>query len=220
MIMRNDKHLAIKLRKAGKSYKEIEQDLGIGRSTLSDWFSNLDWSRAIKTELEENLGNKLSVATKRRWARWHEAAREEGRQTYGNLRSNPLFIAGLMLYWGEGDRRIENCIVGLSNTDPNMVRLFRLFLENMCDVPLKQLRAQMVLYPDLDELPCKQFWSNATGIPYEQFHKTQYIQGRHPTRRLTYGIVQIRFSHRQLKEKILVWIDLFQKEYQLESKSI
>jgi len=36
-----DKQKAIKLRKQGKTYGQIRQELGISKSTLSDWLSNI-----------------------------------------------------------------------------------------------------------------------------------------------------------------------------------
>lgn len=43
--MRQDKETAKNLRKLGKSYREIEEELGIPRSTLSDWFGSEEWSK-------------------------------------------------------------------------------------------------------------------------------------------------------------------------------
>jgi len=218
--MRNDKHIAEKLRRQGKSYKKIEKELGIARSTLSDWFSGLDWSQKIK----EDLTKKANIINHRRfrqvikersamWEKWREKARQEAREDYSKLVKSPLFIAGIMLYWGEGDSNIENGHVNLANTDPNMIRLFVLFLLHCCNVSQDRLRGQMILYPDLDEGPCAMFWSQASSIAREQFHKTQYIEGRHPTKRLSYGVFQVRLGSRQIKEKIAVWIDLFQGDF-------
>lgn len=219
--MRDDKHIAIKLRKKGKSYKEIEKELGIARSTLSDWFAGLGWSKTIKNDLirKANYINhsrfrKIVKQRSEMWERWREQARQEARDAFPRIKNDPLFIAGIMLYWGEGDSKLENCHVTLINTDKNMIRLFVLFLKKFCSVSGERLRGQMILYNDLNEKPCALFWSTASHIPIEQFHKTQFIKGRHPTKRLTYGIFQVRLGSRQVKEKIAVWIDQFQNEYQ------
>ncbi len=150
------------------------------------------------------------------WERWREEAREKARSDFPKLVIDPLFIAGIMLYWGEGDSNLKNGHVGLTNTNPDMVRLFCLFLQEIGEVSKERIRVQMILYPDLKEPKCKKFWSDATGIPNEQFYKTQYIQGRHPTKRLSYGILMVRFGSRQLKEKIAIWINLFQQKYPLK----
>jgi hypothetical protein len=79
------------------------------------------------------------------------------------------------------------------------------------NVPKENLRATLILYPDLSEERCINFWARIIGIPKSQFYKTQFIKGRHPTKRLAHGICMIMCGNRQLKEKIMVWIDLLSK---------
>lgn len=217
--MRNDKHLAIKLRKQGESYNKISRELEISKSTLSNWFSVIEWSKDIKKELtrkanyiaRKNL-QRYNKKCKEKWERWREEARQEAVKEFPQFKKNFLFLAGLMLYWGEGDSKMENSVVRLSNTDPMMIKIFSYFLQKICLVTIEKIRPQMILYPDLNEKICKKFWSEAAVIPESQFYKTQFIQGRHPTRRLTYGICVIRTGGRQLKEKIYTWIKLYQQE--------
>lgn len=220
--MRNDKHLAQKLRKKGKSYKKISAELGVAKSTLSKWFGHETWSQNIKNELTRKanfIAHKklrlINAERKKMWEAWREAARQEARKDFKKLAANPLFIAGIMIYWGEGDSKIENCMVRVSNTNSDLLRLTALFFEKICKVPKKQFRLTLFLYPDLNEKKCKNFWSSHLGIPTDQFRKTQYISGRHPTKRLTYGICSITISGRRLKEKIFVWIDLFHRQFPL-----
>ena len=217
--MRNDKHLAIKLRKRGKSYNKISKELDVPKSTLSDWFSDIKWSDDIKKELTRKANyiarKRLRLINKARremWERWREAARKQAVKEFPQFKKNSLFLAGLMLYWGEGDSKMENAAIRLSNTDPIMITIFSYFLQKICLVSIERIRLSMILYPDLNEKVCKKFWSKAAVIPESQFTKTQFIQGRHPTRRLTYGICIIYTGSRQLKEKIYTWIRLYQQE--------
>lgn len=53
--MKNDKHLAIKLRKLWKSYNKISKELGIPKSTLVTWLSNAKWSIRIKKSWKEKI---------------------------------------------------------------------------------------------------------------------------------------------------------------------
>ena len=218
--MRNDKHLAIQFRKQEKSYNKISKELDIPKSTLSDWLSNFKWSSVIKEELTRKASyiakKRLRIYNKRRkilWEQWREKARQEAKDNFSVLKNSNLFLAGLMLYWSEGDGKIENGQVRLANTDPEMIRIFVKFLHHVCRVSLEKIRVYIILYPDLNENKCKEFWSRASEVPRNQFSKTQYIYGKHPTRRLNYGICQIHTASRQLKEKIFVWIKLYQKEF-------
>ncbi len=217
--MRNDQHLAIKLRKQNKSYNKISKELGVPKSTLVYWFRNKNWSQKIKKELTRKS---LYIAKKRlrlinkerkeKWEKWREEHRQRARKEFPRLKKNPLFLAGLILYWGEGDSKIENSLVRLSNTDPMMIKIIFLFLKNVCRIPEEKIKATLILYPDLDENKCKDLWSKTSEIPKNRFYKTQFIYGRHPTRRLSYGICNIYVASRELKEKIFVWLKLYQQE--------
>jgi len=70
----------------------------------------------------------------------------------------------------------------------------------------------LILYPDLNENQCKKFWVKVSGISRNQFYKTQFIKGRHPTRRISHGICNLYVASRELKEKIFTWIKLYQQE--------
>ena len=73
----------------------------------------------------------------------------------------------------------------------------------------------LILYPDLSEKKCKDFWSKTSGIPISNFKKTQLIKGKHPTKKLTYGICIIQMNSRGLKEKLFTWINLFFEKFKL-----
>jgi hypothetical protein len=216
--MRNDRHLAIRLRKKGASYNKISKELGIPKSTMHYWFRNLRWSQKIKKELTEKaqrLAKKqmkaMARANKKRWEVWRKQHREEAKKEFPILKSNPLFIAGLMLYWGEGDSSLKR-EVRLSNADPRIIKLFNKFLRKVCKIPKERIHIILTLYPDLVEEKCKNFWSNKTGVSLKQFGKSQVIYGRHPTRKLENGVCTIRVSSSYgLKEKIITWIDLLNK---------
>lgn len=215
--MRDDRHIALKLRRQGKSYNTISRELSIPKSTLSEWFSSKKWSIKIKKELirKVNYASKkrllfYALERKLKWENWRESARQEARRNFPALAKNPLFVAGTMLYWAEGDNKPKNPF-RLTNTDPRMIALYTKFLTKILRVPKENLRATMILYPDLSEKQCLRFWSKIIGIPKSQFYKTQFIKGRHPTKRLSNGICMIVCGNRQLKEKVITWIDLISK---------
>lgn len=214
--MRKDKHLALKMRQQGMSYKKIGSELSIPISTLSDWFRDLEWSQDLKRELTQHSGEAASKAQKKRWEEWRDVFRKEAHKEFPTLIKNPLFTAGLMLYWGEGDSRLKNGMVRLVNTDSRMISLFCSFLRKVIKVEEQKVKAYLVLYSDLSDQECKKYWSNSSKIPIERFGKTQFIQGRHPTRRTTYGMCTVCISSRGLKEKIAIWIDLLYKMYSSE----
>jgi len=215
--MRSDKSVAFELRRSGKSYNEIKSRLNLSKATLSDWFSELDWSIDIKRTLTDKAFEKVRPKftkmvefNRRRWKRWRENARKEAKNDFSRYRNDLLFCAGVMLYWGEGDKNPKNP-VRVSNTDPGLLRVFVKFLKHYAKVPSSKIKAFSILYPDLDEKTSNRYWSSKIGLPLKNFYKTQHIQGRHKTRRLGYGIGAVVVSSGQLKEKILQWIELYSR---------
>ncbi|HEX2792717.1 MAG TPA: hypothetical protein VHO23_03310 [Candidatus Paceibacterota bacterium] len=213
-----DKEQARNLRLSGKSYKEVSEILRIPKSTLSGWFGKSAWSIKIRDRLS---GAAQATSTVRlldlnkmrrnRLDQIYKDARKEAREELETLKYDPLFIAGLILYWGEGDK-VSRGIVRLVNTDPSMIRLYKMFLVHACGVPEEKIRAHITIYPDLDGEICTVHWSETSGIPRRNFIKNTTISGRHKTKRLTYGMCTVYVSSTYFKVKILEWIRLLSME--------
>src|SRR3989344_800497 len=184
--MRKDKEKAFELRRQNKSYKTISKELGIPLGTLAGWFRHELWSQDIRDKLGQEASlafpeklKRIVAANKKRWADLHEIYREEARNEFATLKNDPLFIAGLMLYWGEGNKMPTSSQVKLTNSDPAMIRLFCFFLKKSLLVPEERIKVWLLLYPDLVDSVQKNFWSKATGVPLTQFNKSIYIVGKH-----------------------------------------
>ena len=217
--MRNDKQRAVALRRRGLSYNAIGRKLLVPKSTLSEWFSGLVWSEALKRDLTRKAFAKvypqlraMSKARAAMWEEWRESARRGAVNEFSEFVKDRLFIAGILLYWGEGDRNPRNA-VRLANTDPRMIAIFSRFLRKYCLSGGHKMKISLVIYPDLSAERCQSYWSKVSGISEVDFSKTQIIQGRHPVKRLSYGICYIGVNSRQIKEKILKWIELFARQY-------
>ncbi len=213
--MRKDKEQAVALRREGKSYSEISRIIGAPKSTLAYWFKDLGWSTELREELSslarEKAAARMYLLTEKAKQKRHQLYshyRELARSTFPVHISDNLFIAGLTIYWGEGDNKLENGIIRVVNTDPIMIKLFYRFLKKYLPELGAKVKLYLILYPDLDDEACKVYWSNQVGVPTERFFKTQYINGRTPTKRLAYGIGGIIVSSRAYKEMLLYWLAL------------
>lgn len=221
--MRKDKIQALKLRKTGKSYNEIKAELKIPKSTLSDWFRNQKWSNEIAINLRKkaDVGHivrikELNKIRGENLDRLYKEAEKEAVEDYSKLKNHPLFVAGLMIYWGEGNKASPNRC-GIANTEPAMIKLFMSFLFNICCIPKNKAKAWILLYPDLNEKICKEYWIQNTGLRYEDFNKSIIINGRHKTKRLNFGVCNFGASSAYLKHKILIWIDLLSRDLTKEN---
>jgi hypothetical protein len=217
--MRTDKNKATKLRKSGKSYGEIEKQLGVPKSTLTSWFRKENWSKSIKKRLSfiaiKNASKRMKIMSqkkKRERTKLYQSTKQLAQKQFRKISQEKLFLCGLVIYWGEGDSKLENGVIRVTNTDPVMLKLFHTFLKKYFPEISHKTKAYLILYPDLVDEKCKKFWSKKIGIKQNRFIKSQYIQGRHPTKRLDYGVCTITITSRAYKEKIIVWLELFRKE--------
>ncbi len=92
------------------------------------------------------------------------AYQEEGRTVA--RRAEALHMAGAMLYWAEGDKASRNA-VRLSNSDPELIRLFVRFLRAYFDVTDEQMRVTCHLFADhlARQIEIEQFWLDMLALP-------------------------------------------------------
>lgn len=216
--MRKDKQEAIKLRFEEKSYNEISRLLNIPKSTLHCWLKDDFKSKEIRNLLQKrNVATKehihlMNTARLAKLEKLRNDFRIQAVSEFSLLKNNPLFLSAINLYWGEGDKILKNSIVRLINTDYRIVKIFKKFLVEVCNVPEEKIKLCLFIYPDLQDDKCKSFWSEMIGIPLNQFGKTQTIIGKNKARRTLNGICSVQVYSRGLKEKVIKWIDLIAEE--------
>ncbi|HEX3767976.1 MAG TPA: hypothetical protein VHT72_06335 [Puia sp.] len=226
--MRKDKSTAMRLRLQGKSYTEIQREMGgISKSTLSLWFKDMVLSDAARAKLsmrqrEKSLAGMLK-RNKKQTAdaiQRTSAIRNAARIEIEKISRNELFITGIALYWAEGYKRplmrngreiVSHCI-SFTNADPKMLNMFIRFITEICDVPREKLKIGVRIFQHLNEELTLSYWSDVLKIPRSQFSKTylgisRSSQGKRPFNRLPYGVVQIRINDTNLFHKIMGWIE-------------
>ena len=171
---------AITLRKFQRmSYSAIQKELKVPKSTLSYWLRDLPLR-------EEEIRELRQISWKK-----GEAARERFRNTmrikkgantaaiYGRKRKEilpitdrDLLFAGLMLYVGEGDKRNPHRIA-LANADPQVIRLFTKWLQEILKIPREKIRFGLHLYSNMNIAKEVNFWQDTLGFEKESFYKNQ-----------------------------------------------
>lgn len=216
--MRNDKNQAKELRIRGGSYSEISRILKIPKSTLSDWFRDEEWSKRVKEKLSEQNYNTsrsriiaLGKVRGQQLRAAYDQARSEAAEELEILKYHPLFLSGLMIFWGEGSKTIRGQI-RVSNTDPAMLKIFVKFLTDICKIPLADIHASLLLYPELSRIVSEEYWAKEVGLPAANFRTATVIQGRHKTNRLRFGVCTIYVSSTYFRVKMLEWLKLLPKE--------
>ena len=225
--MRNDKQKAFVLRLSGKSYREISSALGIPKSTLSSWFSNVQLSdevrnkinvkgrkKSIRLLLERNK-KQTELAVKRNYA-----IRKKYAGDIGKVLDRELLLIGVALYWAEGHkklfvkngREITSHPVSLTNSDPALIKVFLRFIREICSVDENRIKASIRMFEHQNENHVFNYWHAITGIKKENFGKvyvgvSRSSQGKRPYNRLPYGTIQIRVADTKLFHQIIGWIE-------------
>lgn len=229
--MRKDREQALKMRFSGKSYQDIQRALGVPKSTLSGWFSNLILSQDIRDRINSR-GRKQAIAAllvqnKRQTVnaiRRSLEIRKTAKEKINNLSKNDIFLLGLALYWAEGYKRVivrngkerTSHPISLTNADPKLVKVFVRFLRESLNVPLERIKANIRIYQHQNEKHLQSFWHSVTGIPLTNFRKTYYglsrsSQGKRPYNRLPYGVIQIVVADTKLFHAIMGSLEGIQK---------
>lgn len=91
---------------------------------------------------------------------------------FTKLSKNVLFVAGLMLYLGEGSK-LDYSKIALANTDPKIIKFFIQWMNEFIDIPKEKIKASLHLYENMDIKKEKKFWENELGLPETQFYKPE-----------------------------------------------
>ncbi|MFG3260313.1 hypothetical protein [Streptomyces sp. NPDC048172] len=165
---------ARELRREGKTYDQIELELGVSRSSVSLWVRDLP--RPPRRTREE-----ASAIARRGWERTLALREEERQRTkaaakaeIGALSDRELFLIGVGLYWAEGakskpyERREAVIFV---NSDPDMIRIYLAWLD-LLGVERERLRFCVMIHESADVTEAEQYWADLVGASPGAFTKT------------------------------------------------
>lgn len=172
------------LRRMGLSYPEISQRLLIPKTTVYKYTKN------VKI-LPEYIGlwkSKRGGSSLRKLKKEKEAE-INARETVGTLTNKEKLLFLSALYWAEGSKQD----FGLSNTDPNLIKVFISGLKEILKVKTKDLRISVRLYEDLDVEKALLYWSKIVGINKDNFCSVNIIKGKKKGK-LEFGMCRVRIK--------------------------
>lgn len=169
---------ARELRRMGESIGAIKKKLGVSKSSVSLWCHDIELTkeqRELLTENDRRGGSKgraraSLIKKNERLGRMSKFA-HLGNEAVGCLSKRDIFIAGIALYWAEGNKKNRRLV--FSNSDPEMIKLLIKWLVDClniskddiyCRVGINQIHRYRVVMVE-------QYWSEVTGIPLIEFRK-------------------------------------------------
>ncbi len=121
-----------------------------------------------------------------------------------DISDRDLNIIGASLYLCEGTKErlvMKNrkiFAVEFTNTDPRVIKMFMLFLRRIIIPDEERVKAELFLYPDLNEKLLKNYWSKVTNIPLNRFQKTIFFKKKTSLfKHNPLGTIKIRYSHKE-----------------------
>ncbi len=165
------KAIARRLREEGHSYTHIVKSVGVSKSTLGIWLADIPFTPNALTIERIGKARAASGEAKNKLKREStELAKTEAKEELGTVSQRDLFMLGLGVYIGEGTK--VNSSVCVVNADHRIIRLSINWFISIFGVDKKNFRIRLHLYPDCNEEESRNFWSQHTGIPENQFMKS------------------------------------------------
>ncbi len=221
MAKTKQRYQALKLRKEGKSLKEIADKLKVSKSTVSVWCRDIELTpsqieKLVKKQESASYKGRLKFLERVRRERKEQTLRlkKEGIREVSRVNRRDLFIGGIAMYVSEGVTSSSKEEVSFSNSSPQMILFMLRWFGEVCGVE----NDRFVIQIRINELHKKRareiekYWSDITGIPISQFTKTILIKTNlrkvYPNPNQYHGTIRLGV-HRatQLRRKINGWIE-------------
>ncbi len=172
------------LRKKGVSIIVIAQKLGVSKSSVSDWCRDILLTTEQTKKLEKNKG--ISVTTGQRMgAERNKQKRLEviaeadilAKKIVKKITERELLLIATALYWSEGSKSDSTSGFIFVNSDPEMVRVMKLFLVDV----LNTQKDDIVCSIQINKIHEKRiktvlsFWKKLLELDDSQLKKPYYI---------------------------------------------
>jgi hypothetical protein len=169
-IVHSVKDSAIELRRKGCSYSEILKKIPVAKSTLSLWLRSVGLSKRQKQTLSE----KKLAGMRKGWIRVHEnkvkrvaEIKDAARKEVSNYIRNPLWLTGLILYWGEGAKEKiwgSGAALKFTNMDISMHLIFIKWVREFGGYVSEDFKYEIYIHDTGDIEKAKKFWAAHLGI--------------------------------------------------------
>ncbi|MGW3957668.1 hypothetical protein ACWEKM_43905 [Streptomyces sp. NPDC004752] len=166
---------ARELRLQGRTYDQIQWELGCSKSSISLWVRDLPKPERPRSREEaaaiarRGWEAKLGIRDEER-----QRTKDTARESVGDLSARELFLVGVGLYWAEGTKdkpyaRREN--VTFVNSDPGMIKVFLAWLD-LLGIERERHRYSVMIHESADVAGAEQYWAELIGADRTLFNKT------------------------------------------------
>lgn len=207
------KEKALSLRVKGLSYDEILVHVPVSISTINLWCRNVPLSLKQRKRLKERITTgsvkaRANWIEKRRVHKIHMLTSIEN-QTKGEvglLTKRDRFIAGILLYEGEGDKTQER--VGLANSNPAISLFAMNWMCEFLNIDRSAFKVHLYLHVGLNERRAREFWAKTLQISPQQITYVYRPKPRksHKGNVHKFGVSSIRYHNKMAHRRIMGWV--------------
>jgi hypothetical protein len=196
-----ERNEAIRIRKEkGLSTREIAQEIGVSIGSVKRWVKGVP----LTEEQISSFRAKGSESTKQKALKKRILFQIKGRKKKRLL--DPLFVAGIMLYWGEGTKSRRQ--LDFTNSDPAMLRLFIRFMKKFYPFSFSRITVYIHCYTDVhSQSTIENYWLKELSLTQNNLRKT--MLNKKPinslskrTGLLPYGVCKLRVSDVSILQEI------------------
>lgn len=189
------KEKALRLRKIGRSYNEINKSIGVSKATLSLWLSKIKISTKAQIRISNRIRNGRinGGAIKRadKIKRVSDIKTLAKKEVISKIK-DPLWLTGAVLYWAEGTKEkshTKSAPTEFTNSDPGMIKIFLRWLFSACGVSRNEVKFGLYIHENNRYRinTVKEFWSKETGFPIDSFSYVYYKKSIVLTKRKNIG---------------------------------
>lgn len=196
---------AVKLRRKGYSIKQIRHKLGVSQSSASLWCRGIELTpeQIEKLKKRERVHSaKVGLANRDRW----DTRRQAFADTYVPPLTDPEFMLGLGLYWGEGTK--SKTAFAITNCDPRILRAFLAWVRKFFADDVSEFSITVRHHDPHNDKKILAYWQRELALTDErvlpsQFHTSSYGKRRRGNTQ-PFGCVNIATRGQQWQARVKI----------------
>ncbi len=189
----------------------------VPKGTLAGWCRPIALTADQAAAIRERTGSRRGVPrdTQRKRRAEVERIRDAARRLVPTLIGDPLWVAGVALYWAEGAKTKR--MLAMTNSDPRILRTFVAWVRTYIDAEAV-FALSLHLHQGNSEAAAKDYWRETLGLRGAQYWKT-FIKPSptgHRKIHLEHGVCRV-FMRRSADASLtaMAWADVLAVELAL-----
>jgi hypothetical protein len=172
-----ERDLARRLRQRGYSYGQIARVVPASKGTLNGWLKDIELTRLQRQRILTRMRDAGRRGSQKGAWQNRRKSLERIRRIVLNARhefpgriGDPLFLTGIVLFWGEGAKTTRH--FQFMNSDPNAIRTMIKWLTKCAGIPKNKIVATLYVHQVYAGKGVGEYWGRVTGLPPCQFRRS------------------------------------------------